>query len=831
MVGTNVGEEPPTSAGFTTRYTLSSNVVWHYPMYSAQLPNPPINTVLPIVTTKHITRPSLPAGTTIDQLPHRLYQLPLTGNTLVVRRGGTTLSWTGGTTITVGRGSDAYPPFRGMTTTLEGVIGADGVNQPNQKVFVVNSGDGTVSIVDVATSAVTDTIDVKTAGRTELYSGVSYNTATGILYVTERNYGTIKAINVATKQIVGSIDLGVALYDVCVHKALNRLYVATEDAGIKVINLATAFSGGAAGTGVSTIVLPSDGVYGYGKTRGLYLSLAEARNLLIAGGRNNPEEIIANDSSGTPIRTMKNGSLFVINCTSNDIVGKKNFNGNVTGVGLDENGLIYCLENAYYNSGWRTPGRMRAFNLNSISLEVGLQYFNYPSGMQLNNVNVGAAPGHLHIGPYQDTGAGLFVSQGKSMSFSSRPRNARWHHGDKRVLLAWEAPNAPMPSNFSGYDIFSRISPAANDQAAIYTRLRTVPPQTTWIDVTSHAGAPLENNRSYDFRIVPSFLGLGVNAGKFSGYGQPLQTFTNIVPRPLWNFVNINAMPSSAAQLKRDYISAGAYWNTVVALPAAVYTALAGYLSFSGVVISSQDTNEPGQYWAANCAASFALIVTASGGYVVPVSCMITRNLAYTQSTAVLAHELGHALGIGSSSTWNTGVTQPTWCPSKYLLSGTIFKNALIGYQEHVRLRNSLDRRVFTHIPLLSVWPYSLSGAVGLHWEHASTNCQSWLPGVPGELMSYDRNNNVRTNVSVGALLDMGYRLCQTNETFKAHFMETAERPAANAMSMQSAPVWVPNETPQEILAPQENGDVGGCCVSANIIGTLYLDGTEPTNV
>jgi hypothetical protein len=61
--------------------------------------------------------------------------------------------------------------------------------------------------------------------------------------------------------------------------------------------------------------------------------------------------------------------------------------------------------------------------------------------------------------------------------------------------------------------------------------------------------------------------------------------------------------------------------------------------------------------------------------------------------------------------------------------------------------------------------------------------------------------------------------------------METAERPAANAMSMQSAPVWVPNETPQEILAPQENGDVGGCCVSANIIGTLYLDGTEPTNV
>ena len=388
-----------------------------------------------------------------------------------------------------------------------------------------------------------------------------------------------------------------------------------------------------------------------------------------------------------------------------------------------------------------------------------------------------------------------------------------------------------MPSNFSGYQLFSRLTPASNDQAAIYTQNKKVSPQTTWIDVTSHDGAALENNKSYDFRIVPEFLGLGVNAGKFAGYGQPLQTFTNIVPRRVWNVDNVNATTGSTAiQLKRDYASAAGFWDTVVALPAAAYNALAGYLSFSGIVVSSQDTNEPGQYWAANCAANYAVIVTASGGYVVPVSCTITRNLAHTQSSTVLGHELGHALGIGTMAMWSGGVIQPAGCPGVYVLSGTSFKNALIGYQEQVRLRQPSNSIVYTNIPLLSVWPQGQDGAVGKHWEHTTTACNR-QPGVPGELMSYDRSSRARTNVSIGALLDMGYRLCQPNATFKAQFMATAERPAANAMSMQSVPVWVPNETPQEILAPQKTGEVGGCCVSANIIGTLYLDGTEPTNV
>jgi YVTN family beta-propeller protein len=835
MIGQNAALDAAARLSFYTRYTPNNPSLPHYPLDGQYVPTAS-SSVLPFVTTKHITGPSLPAGGTIaSQGANRIYQLSLTGNTLLIRQGGPGLYWTlppssQVSTVVVGRGSDAYPLFRGMTTTLEGVFNADGRHQPGQKVFVVNSGDGTISVVDVATSTVTDTIDIKTVGRTELFSGISYDTSTNMLYVTERNYGTVKAINATTKQIVGSIDLGVPLYDVCVHKSRQKIYIATENAGIKVINLTTSIN--FSGATVSTIVLPSDGIYGYGKTRGLYLCLSETRDRLLAGGRNNPEDIISVDTSGAPLRTLKNGSLFLIDCATDYITGKKNFYGNVTGVGIDETGLAYCVENSYIENGTRMPSRIRAYDLNAFSREVGIGYYtpNIFNPALLSGINTGTAPGQLHIGPYQDNGAFMFVSPGKPLTFPSRPRDARWQHGCNKVLLGWNPPAAPWPTNFGGYHVFSRLSSAATSNPANpYVRARIVPPQENWIEVTHHAGVPLENDKAYDFRVMPYFT----QNGNIIGYGQPLSTFTNIVPRQLWN---LNAVRASTVLPSIKSMYTATHWSSI-ALPAAVYNALADTLDFNGCTINLVAQHLPGTWWAATCNAGFAIIITAKGGFVVPISCTITHNTAVRTSGIIAAHELGHALGIGTSSMWVAARTSQLCDGNKWFLDGTVFKNAFAAYMDWERQRDPNFTVPLARIPLLSSWPAGgedgsvAGGAVGSHWAHNSTQCAYRYPAPGGgDMMSYSTVSGT-SQTTTGALLDMGFRVCSPTPFWRNHFMENAERPSPTAaMSMQAEPVWVPNETPQEILPEECTCKVGGCVSSAHIIGTLYLDGTAPTD-
>jgi YVTN family beta-propeller protein len=102
-------------------------------------------------------------------------------------------------------------------------------------VYLANAGDGTVSVIDVATNKVTATIAVGTEP-----AGVAVDHAAGTVYVTNHSVGTVSVIDEATNKVTGTIKVGTGPAGVAVDHTTGTVYVTNHSVGtVSVIHVAT----------------------------------------------------------------------------------------------------------------------------------------------------------------------------------------------------------------------------------------------------------------------------------------------------------------------------------------------------------------------------------------------------------------------------------------------------------------------------------------------------------------------------------------------------------------------------------------------------------------
>jgi YVTN family beta-propeller protein len=104
-------------------------------------------------------------------------------------------------------------------------------------VYVTNTGDNTVSVIDAATSTVTATIPVGTNPE-----GVAADPAAGTVYVTTVNAGgaAVSVIDAATNAVTATIPIGSDSFGVAVDPAAGTVYATSSlDGTVSVIDAAT----------------------------------------------------------------------------------------------------------------------------------------------------------------------------------------------------------------------------------------------------------------------------------------------------------------------------------------------------------------------------------------------------------------------------------------------------------------------------------------------------------------------------------------------------------------------------------------------------------------
>jgi YVTN family beta-propeller protein len=166
-----------------------------------------------------------PSGVAVD---------PAAGTVYVANSGSGTVSVidaaTNGVTATIEVGS--YP--NGVAVDL-----AAGT------VYVANTGGATVSVIDVATNAVTATITIRPSSPDVLADpyAVAVDPAAGTVYVTDENPGSngaVSVIDVATNAVTATIRVGQVPEGVAVDPAAGTVYVTDEfQSAVSVIDVAT----------------------------------------------------------------------------------------------------------------------------------------------------------------------------------------------------------------------------------------------------------------------------------------------------------------------------------------------------------------------------------------------------------------------------------------------------------------------------------------------------------------------------------------------------------------------------------------------------------------
>jgi YVTN family beta-propeller protein len=112
-------------------------------------------------------------------------------------------------------------------------------------VYVANSGAGTVSVIDAATNTVTATIPIKPAEFAQYANpfAVAVDPAAGTVYVTNDNSGsagTVSVIDVATNAVTATIYVGEVPEGVAVDPAAGTVYATNWDSGsVSVIDMTT----------------------------------------------------------------------------------------------------------------------------------------------------------------------------------------------------------------------------------------------------------------------------------------------------------------------------------------------------------------------------------------------------------------------------------------------------------------------------------------------------------------------------------------------------------------------------------------------------------------
>ena len=154
-------------------------------------------------------------GLAVNPIANRIYQVytgaPTPSGVLQFQRASYTLP-----APVVG----PVPPGPQAVTVGNGASGV-AVNPLTNRVYVTNSGDGTVSVIDVRTNKVTTTIPVGDSP-----DGVAVNPVTNRVYVAGSRSGAVTVIDGATNAVTATVPVGDGPDAVAVNPITHTVYVA-----------------------------------------------------------------------------------------------------------------------------------------------------------------------------------------------------------------------------------------------------------------------------------------------------------------------------------------------------------------------------------------------------------------------------------------------------------------------------------------------------------------------------------------------------------------------------------------------------------------------------
>jgi serine/threonine protein kinase, bacterial len=127
------------------------------------------------------------------------------------------------------------------------------VDPASHTAYTANSSDGTLSAIDTKTLTVTATIPVGNDPR-----GVAVDPTSHTAYVTNESEGTVSVINLESQRVVGTIHIGNSPYGVAVEPAKHRVYTANHDTAVSVIDTKTVAVSGEIRIGKETFALDID---------------------------------------------------------------------------------------------------------------------------------------------------------------------------------------------------------------------------------------------------------------------------------------------------------------------------------------------------------------------------------------------------------------------------------------------------------------------------------------------------------------------------------------------------------------------------------------------
>jgi uncharacterized protein len=150
------------------------------------------------------------------------------------------------------------------------------VNQKTNKVYAVNSGDGTVTVMD-ATANSTTTVRV---GSQPV--AIAVNPVTNKIYVGNTGSGTVSVIDGATDAVTATVKVGARPYVIAANPATNKIYVSKTFS-----NTMTVIDGATNATSNLKAGIQADAIALNAVTNKLYLTNYESQNVTVLDGPTN----------------------------------------------------------------------------------------------------------------------------------------------------------------------------------------------------------------------------------------------------------------------------------------------------------------------------------------------------------------------------------------------------------------------------------------------------------------------------------------------------------------------------------------------------------------
>ena len=210
-----------------------------------------------------------------------------------------------------------------------------------QKAYITNYGNGTVSVVDIPTNTITDTITVGAHP-----SGVSVSSDGSTVYITNGTGNSVSVINTASNTVTATIPVGTGPLGIVVTPDGSMVYVANSIAGtVNVINTSTntvtdTITVGAYPTGVS--VTPDGSkvfvTNQYANTVSVITTAANIVSATIPVG-NSPDGVaVSPDGSKVYVANYDDNNIKVINIATNTVLANISLGDSPYGLSVTPDG-------------------------------------------------------------------------------------------------------------------------------------------------------------------------------------------------------------------------------------------------------------------------------------------------------------------------------------------------------------------------------------------------------------------------------------------------------------------------------------------------------------